>query len=218
MPAPYTKKDWKARIQPHLSRSLRAVSDTITRTEAVQQWLHDASLEAAEGLGGVSGMQGEMQGYMRMLNALEDRFPNLLDAVNELTEGCGTVDLHWRPMNPNFSRVQVTFERDFTVKLFVRLDALSPETARSAIETVGEALPEGKPFPNRPNTVTGIVAHDGACLGVRAREHFGDEERSSYRTVTLLPENRSPVENLSVRDAAVRLRQLLAADESAGAD
>ena len=217
MPAQPSKEDWKARIAPHLSRSLRDVSDAITRTDAVQQWLHDASMEAAEGLGEVSGMQGEMQGYMRMMNALEDQFPELLDAVDELTEGFGQVDLHWRPMNPNFSRVKVTFDREFTVKLFVRLDGRTPEAARTALATVGDALPEGDPFPNRPNTVTGLVAHDGTCLGVRIREHLSEEGQGRYRTVTLLPETGDALENLSEQDAAEHLRQLLAPDESAGA-
>lgn len=210
-----SKEDWKARIKPHLSTSLREVSDALTRTDVVQQWLHDASLEAAEGLGGVSGMQGEMQGYMRMMNALEDRFPNLLDAVDELTEGCGTVDLHWRPMNPNFSRVEIAFDCDFTVKLFVRIETLSPKATRSALATVADALPGGEPFPNRPNTVTGLVSHDGTCLGVRLREHLSEDGQDTYRTVTLLPDTRDNIENLSESDAADRLRQLLAPDEPA---
>lgn len=211
---PVSKEDWKARIEPHLSTSLREVSDVLTRTDVVQQWLHDASLEAAEGLGGVSGMQGEMQGYMRMMNALEDRFPNLLEAVDELTEGCGSVDLHWRPMNPNFSRLEVAFDRDFTVKLFVRLEALSPDAARSALTRVAEALPDGDPFPNRPNTVTGLVGHKGTCLGVRVREHLSEDGQRTNRTVTLLPETDDDIENLSASDAATHLRQLLAPDGS----
>ena len=217
MAAPRTKEDWKVRIEPHLSTSLRDVSDAITRTEVVQEWLHDASMDAAEGLGGVSGMQGEMQGYMRMMNALEDRFPELLAAVDELTDGCGQVDLHWRPMNPNFSRVKVTFDRDFTVKLFVRMDALTPEAAQSALHTVADALPDGDPFPNRPNTVTGLVAHDGSCLGVRVREHLGDEGQGRYRTVTLRPKDRDDIENLSVDDAGRYLRQRLAPSDASSA-
>jgi len=217
MAPPSTKADWKAHIEPYLSTSLREVSDTITRTDVVQAWLHDASMEAAEGLGGVSGMQGEMQGYMHMMDALEDRFPELLAAVDELTDGCGEVDLHWRPMNPNFSRVKVTFDCDFTVKLFVRLEDLTPEAARSALHTVADALPDGDPFPNRPNTVTGLVAHDGSCLGVRIRDHLGEEGQGRYRTVTLLSEDRDDIENQSMDDAAHRLRQLLAPSDASSA-
>lgn len=217
MASPRSKKDWKALIEPHLSTSLREVSDAITRNDVVQDWLHEASMEAAEGLRDASGMQGEMQGYMRMMNALEDRFPELLAAVDELTEGCGSVDLHWRPMNPNFSRVKITFDRGFTVKLFVRLDAPTPEAAHSAIGTVTDALPKGDPFPNRPNTVTGLVAHDGSCLGVRVREHLGEEGQGRYRTVTLLPEDRDDIENLSTDDAARQLLQLLAPSDTSSA-
>ena len=217
MPSPYSKEDWKARIEPHLSTSLRAVSDDITRTNVVQEWLHDASMEAAEGLGQVSGMQGNMQGYMRMMNALEDRFPELLAAVEDLTGGCGHVDLHWRPTNPNFSRVEVAFDRDFSVDLFVRLEALTTEAARSMIDTVAETLPDGSPFPNRPNTATGLVGYDGLCLGVRVREHLADDGQGRYRTVTLLPEDEDDVNLRSLQDAARRLCQVLAsADSSSG--
>ncbi len=214
MPPSRSKEDWKARIEPHLSTSLRDVSDAITRTDEVQKWLHDASMEAAEGLGDVSGVQGEMQGYLRMMTALEDRFPELLAAVDELTCGCGTVDLHWRPMNPNFSRVQVTVDRDFTAKLFVRLGEPTPEAARSAIDKVTDALPKGDPFPNRPNTVTGLVAHDDSCLGVRIREHLAEEGQGRYHTVTLLPDDRDAIEKLSLEDAARRLHQLLAPSDA----
>lgn len=214
MPSPRSKEDWKARIEPHLSTSLRTASDNITRTDEVQEWLHDASMEAAEGLGQVSGMQGSMQGYMRMMDALEDRFPELLAAVEELTSGCGHVDLHWRPTNPNFSRVEVAFDRDFSVDLFVRLEVLTTEAARSAIDTVAEALPDGSPFPNRPNTATGLLGHDGSCLGVRVREHLADDGQGRYRTVTLLPDDRDNLENLSVDDAARRLPQLLSPSDA----
>ncbi len=214
MASPRSKADWKARIEPHLSTSLRNVSDALTRTNAVQDWLHDASMEAAEGLGDVSGMQGNMQGYMRMMNALEDRFPELLEAVDELTEGCGQVDLHWRPMNPNFSRVEVTFDRDFTVELFVRMAEATSGAARSTVETVAEALPEGSPFPNRPNTVTGLTAHDGSCMGVRVQERLGEGQQGRYRTVTLLPEDRDDIENLTMAEAADRLLQVLASPDS----
>jgi len=214
MASSLSKDDWKARIEPHLSTSLRDVSEALTRTDVVQDWLHDASMEAAEGLGDVSGMQGNMQGYMRMVDALEDRFPELLEAVDELTEGCGQVDLHWRPMNPNFSRVKVAFDRDFTVDLFVRVADPTTEAARSAIETVAAALPEGDPFPNRPNTVTGLVGYDGSCLGVRVREHLGEDRQRRSRTVTLLPKDRDDIENLSLEDAARPLLQVLTPADS----
>jgi len=222
MPSPRSedpsKADWKARIAPSLSTSLRAVSDRITQTAVVQEWLREASMEAAEGLGGMSGMQGEMQGYMRMLNALEDRFPALLAAVDELTDGCGRVDLHWRPMNPNFSRVEVAFDHDFTVKLFVRLAAPTPNDAREALATVATALPEGDPFPNRPNVVTGLVAYDGTAIGVRVQEHLAEDGQGRSRTVSLLPEADDPVENLSGPDAVDRLLQALAPADASSLD
>jgi len=210
MTSPRSKEDWKARIAPHLSTSLRTASDQITRTSAVQEWLHNASMEAAEGLRNVSGMQGEMQGYMRMMDALEDRFPELLEAVDELTEGCGQVDLHWRPMNPNYSRLYIDFDRSFTVAVFEQLDELTPEAARAAVQMVADALPEGSPFPNRPNTVTGLVAFDGTCVGVQVNEYLGEDRQRRYRDASLLPNSRNDIDNLSLDDAGMRLVQLLA--------
>jgi hypothetical protein len=200
--------DWKARIAPHLSTSLQTVCEKITQTEAVQSWLYTASMEAADGLGQMSGVQGEMMGYMRMMDDLEDTLPNLLKAVTDLTDGCGTVDLHWRPLQPNFSRLYVDFDRDFTTKLFVRLDDCTQDAARNVIQTVAAALPKGEPFPNRPNTVTGLVAHDGVGVGVRVSEHLR-EDRSTTHSVTLLPDDQSPLENLAAGDAARELLQLL---------
>lgn len=200
--------DWKARIAPHLSTSLQTVSDKITQTEAVQSWLHTASMEAAEGLGQMSGVQGEMMGYMRMMDDLEEKLPNLLAAVDELTEGCGSVDLHWRPLQPNFSRLHVDFDRDYTVALFVRLDDCAREAAQDALKAVAEALPGGEPFPNRPNTVTGLVARNGVGVGVRVKEHLR-ENGGTARSVTLLPEDHAPLENLAAAEATRQLLQRL---------
>lgn len=208
------KADWKARIEPHLATSLQTVSDQITQTEAVQNWLRDASMEAAAGLGQMSGMQGEMMGYMRMMDDLEESLPNLLAAVDELTDGCGHVELHWRPLQPNFSRLYVDFDPDYTVKSFVRLSDCSVDSARESLTTVTRTLPKGDPFPNRPNTVTGLVAHDGQSVGVRVKEHLR-EDRSTTRSVTLLPHNDSPIENLSPSNAARQLLDLLCTTDGA---
>ncbi|MFB6249553.1 MAG: hypothetical protein ABEL97_13385 [Salinibacter sp.] len=198
-----TTDEWKTRIEPHLASSLQAVSDAITQTEAVQSWLHRASMEAAEGLGQMSGVQGEMQGYMNMMADLEDSLPNLVAAVEEATDGCGQVDLHWRPLQPNFSRLYVSFDRDFTVKVFLRLSECTDGAADTALRTVADALPKGEPFPNRPNTTTGLVAHDGQGLGVRVSEYLREEGSGTTRSVTLLPRDQGPLEQLS-RPEAVR--------------
>ena len=203
--------DWKARIAPHLSTSLQTVSEKITQTEAVQSWLHSASMEAADGLGQMSGVQGEMMGYMRMMDDLEDTLPNLLEAVADLTEGCGSVDLHWRPLQPNFSRLYVDFDRDFTAKLFVRLDDCTEAAAREVIQTVAAALPKGEPFPNRPNTVTGMVARNGVGAGVRVKEYLR-EDQTTTQSVTLLPDDESPLENVAIGEAERALLRLLCSE------
>ncbi len=196
-----TTDEWKARIEPHLASSLQEVGDAITQTEAVQSWLRRASMEAAEGLGQMSGMQGEMQGYMNMMADLEDSLPNLLTAVEEVTDGCGHVDLHWRPLQPNYSRLYVSFDRDFSVQVFARLSECSRDAAEAVLTTVADALPEGTPFPNRPNTVTGLVAHDGRGLGLRVSERLREGGSGTTRSVTLLPRNQSPWEQLGWTEA-----------------
>jgi len=214
MSSPRSIEDWKARIEPSLSTSLSEANASIMQTDRVQKWLRSASTEAAERLGPGARMQAEMQGYIQMRNDLEDQFPALVDAVNELTEGCGEVDLDWRPLTPTQSRVQVAFDREFTVQLFVRLADLTPDSARGAVQTVAEALPEGTPFPNRPNTVTGLVGHEGACVGVRVHEHLSEDRQRRYRTICLLPETRDDLDKLSEQEAASRLHQLFASTDS----
>lgn len=208
-----SKDDWKERLAPAFSTSLQAVSERITQSPVVQSWLQEASMEAAEGLEDRSGMQGEMRGYMRIMDALEDQLPTLLAAVNEFTEGLGRVDLHWRPLQPNFSRLYVDFDRDYTVNLFVRLAECTPEGTQKTLDTVASALPEGEPFPNRPNTVTGLVARANTGVGVQVKE-FHREDRSVSRSLTLLPPNQTPVENLSTAEATRSLLSLLCSEST----
>ena len=212
-----TKEDWTALLIPLLSTSVQAANERLMQTDEIRAWLREASTDAAEGLRQQPNMRGQMQGYTRLKSALNERFPKLLKAVEDLTDGCGTLDLNWAPMTPTLCRVEVQFHRDLSIDLFARLGAPTPEAARTALRTVTEALPDGTPFPSRPNTVTGLVAHDGSCLGVRVREHLGNDSQGRYRTVSLLPESRDAIENLSVQNAAPRLLQLLAPADSSSA-
>ncbi|PSQ97270.1 MAG: hypothetical protein BRD55_03020 [Bacteroidetes bacterium SW_9_63_38] len=188
------------------------MSETITQTEAVQSWLREASTTAAEDLGQMQGMQGEMRGYTRMMDALEEALPELIAAVNELTDRCGNVDLNWRPHRPTLSRLCVSFDREYTVTLFVRLDACTDEAVQAALDTIADALPPGDPFPNRPNTVTGLVARDGQGIGVRLNERLRENGSGTTRSVTLLPGHRQPQEDLSRTEAVRQLRRALCAD------
>ncbi len=217
MPASRSKEDWKSLLSPLLSTSVQAANERLMQSEEIRQWLRQASTKAAEGMSRRSDMRSEMRGYAQLKGAFEERFPTLLNAVEELTEGCGTIDLDWTPMNPTMSRVEVDFHRELAVDLFTRLEAPSPDAAQAALHAVEEVLPDGTPFPNRPNTVTGLVAHDGSCVGVRVQEHLGDEQGGRYRTVALLPDDRNDLENLSMQDTAPRLLQLLAPDDSSAA-
>lgn len=211
-----TKDDWKDRLAPALSTSLREVSDRITRTSAVQTWLHEASFEAARGVAEMQGMQAEAMGYMHMIQDLEATFPELVAAVDELTDGAASLDLDWRPLTPNFSRVTLTFDWDQDVKMFYRLDARTETAVREALQAVAEALPTSDPFPNRPNTATGVVAHDGRALAVQAVQSRDAGAETSRLAFTLLPKDRSPLEDVDRRRATHALVQYFASGQASG--
>lgn len=180
----------------------------------VQNWLRSASTAAAEGLGPTPGMQAEMTGYARLKRELQEALPQLAAAVDELTNGWGHLDVEWRPLQPTQSRVYVAFDCDFSVSVFCRLPECTPTAVREALSTVADALPQGEPFPNRPNKVTGLVASEQTKIGVRVKEHLRQDRSGRVRTVTLLPPNQSVLENLDETDATRRLHHLLCAESA----
>lgn len=198
-----TKDDWKDRIRPHLATSLRDASDRITQASPIQSWLHEASFEAARGVADMQGMQAEAMGYMHMIEDLDATFPELVAAVDELTDGTGTLDLDWRPLTPNFSRVTIDFDWEKDIKVFLRLSSPSRQAAYDVLDAVSDALPQSDPFPKRPNTATGVVAHEGRALAVQAIESRESQEEPASLSFALLPKDRSPLEDID-RDRAAR--------------
>jgi len=207
-----TKADWIDRIEPHLSESLSSANDRINQSEPVQAWIRRASSEAAEAVpqSPAPGMGEQMKGYAQMTSALELDLPALLEAVNELTDGFGHLELDWRPFNPSLSRLLIAFEDDFSVDVFCRLPACRRNSAQEVLQAIETVLPQGDPFPNRPNAATGFVVHDGNGLGVRVHDHL-DQSGSRYQTVSLLPLNQEPVTGLSRTDAVSPLLDRLCA-------
>jgi hypothetical protein len=193
---------------------VEAASRVMTNAPAVQSWLHTASFESAMGLEMQSDVQAAATAYGAMLDDLHATFGPLVEAVRELTGGCGTLDLHWRPLSPQFSTLRIAFSTDYDVRVFRRIDAglVTPEVARTALQHVAKALPKGDPFPNRPNEAAGMLSHDGHCLGVQIREHHADGGRR--RTVTLRPPQHEPLERLSESDAARAIAQWFQRDAS----
>ncbi|WP_022836207.1 hypothetical protein [Salisaeta longa] len=209
-PAP-TVDEWTDRLAPLFPESLHAVREAITSTPAIQQWLNKASFEAAEGLAQVPPMQAEMEGYGRMMDGLEDHFPELLTAVERLTEGHGRIDLHWRPLAPNFTYLFVNFGRSYSVDLYCALPDASIEGAGKVLATVRAALPSSTPFPGRPHTATAVTSHGERSAGVRLAQHR-NASGDSWLTVTLLPDTGEPVEDLKPGVAPARLLACLQAD------
>jgi len=194
-----TKSEWKDRIRPHLHRSMQDVSEVITSAPDVQSWLHEASYEAAEGLAEMHPMQAEATGHMRMLDDLQNAFPALVNAVDELTSGYGSLDIHWRPLTPNFSRVTLSFEREYSVKAFIPLNEASASSGQRAVDHLRDTLPKGDPFPNRPHEVTALLVHRDIPLGLRLHDRLTDDGR--VVSATLLPEGARPVEQLPLHIA-----------------
>ncbi len=210
---PQTKADWIDRIEPLLNDSLEDVSERITSAAPVQRWLQEASFEAARDLGGASDMQAQAQAHAWMRDDLEATFPALVAAVDELTEGCGSLSLSWRPLQPSYSRVHITFDRDFEVDLFWRFSALDANQAQALLRQLRNNLPKGTPFPNRPNKATALAAHAGRSTGVRLLD-YASETQKRWQTITLLPHDHEPIEKLAPTDAVDRLLRLLAAPDA----
>jgi len=152
----------------------------MTRPKAVQQWLHEGSFEAAQDVAQMGGAQGEAMGYMYMMDTLDTRFPALLQAVKDLTGGCGRVDLHWRPLSPSFSRLYVAFDGSASIDIYVPLDDLTQDAAREVVQALRRALPSGDPFPNRPNKVTAMVGCNGHCVPVRLFERLSSDGNTAF--------------------------------------
>lgn len=144
-----------------------------------------------------------------MMDALETELPNLVAAVDDLTEGYGHLDLHWRPLQPNFSRLYVDFDVDYSVDVCVRLSACTLSAAQDTVATIADALPAGTPFPGRPNRRTGFVVRNGRGLGVRINEHLHRNQSATYQSITLLSPSGDATENLSRSDVLEPLLQSL---------
>lgn len=205
-----TTEDWKNRIRPHLSSSLRTVSDRITSHEAIQSWLHQASFDAAQGLAGMPDMQAEAMAHARMEDDLNDAFPALVEAVRELTHQQGSLAMDWRPLSPSFTRIYIDFRRSFEVNLFYSLPGLTPEDVQNGFDALHAALPASDPFPNRPNEVTGLFGYANNALGVRLKEHLGDGSTRRHTASLLVPRaKREALDDLSEREAMRHVIQLL---------
>jgi hypothetical protein len=213
-PSSLSKDEWVSRLRPLLTESLDELSERLTSHPSIQSWLHEATFEAAQGLQGMADMQAQARAHGRMLDSLTHRFPALVNAVEAMTHGCGSLDIHWRPLEPNYSRVYIGFNRSFDVDLCYPIEDLSEAAIEKAFEAVENALPSSTPFPNRPNTATGLVVHDGTGVGVRYSDRVTENDRR-LRRVTLLAPDREPLENAAPSDAAAALLRYLEAKTSA---
>jgi hypothetical protein len=213
-----SEEDWMRRIEPALERSMQEVSEQMTNAAPVQRWLRSASYEAAMQASRPQpgDMQAEAAAYGALRDDLREHFASLARAVRDLTHGQGRLDVKWRPLSPNYTRLYIDFGLDYEIDLFVRLKAASPDEARRALDAAADALPRSEPFPNRPNERTALVALDDRQLGVRVREHQADPGRR--RTVTLLPDGDSAESDVALDEAPERVVQHLTPEAGSRVD
>lgn len=205
MPDEPTQTEWRRRLVPEapaanevLVLHLEEAAHRLTSHPAVQRWLRDASFEAARGLEGPDA-QAQAQAHSRIVRNLKERFPGLVEAVRSTTEGCGTVALQWRPLAPGYSQVHIDVGGAHDTDVFCRLPSPALSAAQQALRAVADALPAGRPFPNRPNSAVGMLGWDERCLGVRYQEHA--DGPTPERRVLLMPGEQS-TDPLSEPDAA----------------
>ena len=203
-----SKDQWKQRIRPLLERSLQQVQKAITNERHVQSWIRSASFEAAMSIQNPADVQAEANAYRHLLDDLNDTFPELVEAVGELTGGCGTLDVNWRPLSPEYTSLYIDFGTDYKVDVFCKLKAAAPEEAQRALDLLARALPPSEPFPKRPNKAAGLLSLDDQCLGARLFErHPGDGK--PRRSVTLQLARQEPVRDLTPAEAPAQIIDLL---------
>lgn len=204
---PPTKDDWQARIASALQESVAAAGRAVTRAPAVQHWLRTRAVEIGLDLENPSA-EAQARTHRRLLDGLDDHLPGLFDAVDTATAGCATLNLHWRPLAPDYTRLYLDFGRGFDVQVFVRLDDPTPAAAITALQRVLDALPRGAPFPKRPNEAGGVIAVPDRCVGVRVFEHL-TEQSARRRALILRPPDGRTLEDLSTAEAVEQLVALL---------
>ncbi len=185
--AELSKDEWIERLRGPLQRSMRRTSDRMTNHPAVQEWLRNASLEAAVEVGNLSDTEASARAYSFMREQLAEKFPSLLDAIHKLTHGHGTVDINWRPLAPQFSSLFLTFPPHDSIDISVPLETVNPDAISAATDRMIEALPKGLPFPKHPHTVDAMLT--SSRIAVHARVE--DRNEGGQRRVRnfMLPEN-----------------------------
>jgi len=154
----------------------------MTNHPAVQEWLRTASLEAAVNVGDMSDIEASGMAYSYLRDELRGTFPALLEAVKQLTHGCGTVDINWRPLMPQYSSLYVAFSATDEVRLCASVDPATPDVVAAAADALVQSLPQGMPFPKRPYVRQAVFAAPDICLLVRAvdRNAGGNRRERSF--------------------------------------
>ncbi len=200
-----SRDDWIALLQPVLHQPLRHIEALLNADAELQQWLQEASYQAAMEAARQADPYAFSAAYQRLQDELTTRFHELATAITQLTQGCGRLRLNWQPDAPNYSRVEIDFGRDYAVDLFIQLSDLSLAALRQALERLQRLLPADDPYPRRPHQVTAMLAFQGCCPALRLYDHLTPSGRRQT-AIVLLPDQK-PSAEMSPEDA---LRLLLA--------
>jgi hypothetical protein len=199
--------NWIELLRTHLPVSVRAANEALSRVPAVQKWMRTTASEIAaeQPPTAMQDATHAMHGYSAARRALNESFPHLRDAIRTTTGGLGALDLDWRPFSPHLSQVKITFDRDYDVDAFMRVDDATRSALNTYLDAMQNELPESEPFPRRPHTRTALWAHGGEGVGVRIHRHHPNDDVHRH-TFALLPPGEKPTTDLQ-RDAL--LTQLL---------
>lgn len=189
--------NWTGLLCTHLSVSVKEANEALSRAPAIQKWMRTTASEIAaeQPPSAMQDATHAMHGYSAARRALNEGFPDLRNAIHTTTNGLGSLDLDWRPFSPHLSQVRVTFDRDYDVDVFMRIDDATRSALNTHLDTMQSQLPESEPFPRRPHTRTALWVHSGEGVGIRIHRHHPNDDVHPH-TFALLPPNEKPTTDL----------------------
>ncbi|MEM9666141.1 MAG: hypothetical protein AAF970_14480 [Bacteroidota bacterium] len=173
--------DWTERLTDALTTSVEHAQAILTNDPEVQDWLRPAALEAAMHLQGGHDPIAAAQAYGDLLDGLHRTLPHLIEAVAAVTGGHGRLDVDWRPMTPEYSRLNLTFRLGVKPDLLVRLKEIEEGAIEALLTSLVAHLPPGDPFPGRPHRVRAVLLAGGHAIGLELQASSGgDRSQDRY--------------------------------------
>ena len=213
-PKSMSANDWQRKIQPALESSVADANQVITNTQDIQKWLQTASLEASSQLQGMADATAQMHAYRALLDSFLRQHPELLEAVRTLTHGAATIGIDWRPMAPQHSQVELDFETDADIDLFLPIEEAGAGSIHAAFETMERHLPKSDAYPGHTHEIGAVLAKPGRKVGIILRKKTS-KDGSTRRSYALEAPSYEDVDGLTREQAVEAVRRYF--QEEAGA-